>query len=58
MHGLANRLRCYCSAHAYARATGRRLLLVWESDVHTQTRWTDLFKLEEGVHLISSFECS
>ena len=54
MHGLANRLRSYCSAHAYARATGRKLLLLWEPDVHTQTRWDELFERDEGVRVIST----
>ncbi|KAL1519493.1 hypothetical protein AB1Y20_023011 [Prymnesium parvum] len=36
MHGLANRLRSYCSADAFARATGRKLLVVWEPDIHSQ----------------------
>ena len=44
MHGLANRLRAYCSASAYAQQTGRGLLVVWEPDVHTQTRFTDLLQ--------------
>ena len=48
MHGLANRLRAMCSARAYAEQTGRRLLLVWEPDVHVQAEWSDLFERDEG----------
>jgi hypothetical protein len=36
MYGLANRLRAYCSAAAYAKQTSHQLLVVWEPDVHTQ----------------------
>ena len=52
MHGLANRLRAYCSASAYAQQTGRRLLVVWEPDVHTQTTFGDLFEQPAGVDVI------
>ena len=48
MHGLANRMRAYCSAHAYAQQTGRRLLLVWEPDVHTWARFDELFERPPG----------
>ena len=48
MHGLANRLRAMCSARAYAEQTGRRLLLVWEPDVHVQAEWSDLFERDQG----------
>jgi hypothetical protein len=41
MHGMANRLRAVCSARAYAEQTGRRLLLVWEPDVHVQAECGD-----------------
>ena len=54
MHGLVNRMRAYCSASAYAQQTGRGLLVVWEPDVHTQTKLTDLFDLPAGVQVISS----
>jgi len=42
MHGLVNRLRAYCSAAAYARQTRRRLLVVWEPDVHCRARFEDV----------------
>ena len=45
MHGLANRMRAFCSAHAFARQAGHRLLLIWEPDVHSRTAFEDLFEL-------------
>ena len=54
MHGLANRLRAYCSAAAYARQTKRELLVVWEPDIHSHTRFTELFEPADGVAILSS----
>ena len=45
MHGLASRMRAYCSAYAYAQMTGRRLLVVWEPDLHTNARFDELFEV-------------
>ena len=58
MHGLANRLRAYCSAFAFAKMTSRRLLVLWEPDVHTQTRFDDLFEPpdDDTVQVMGTFE--
>lgn len=42
-HGLGNRLRALGSAIAYARATGRVLVVVWERDGHCEARFEALF---------------
>ncbi|MCB1406793.1 MAG: hypothetical protein KDK01_11190 [Rhodobacteraceae bacterium] len=41
-HGLCNRLRALSSAVPVARATGRRLVVVWRPDHHCQARLSDL----------------
>ena len=53
MHGLANRMRAYCSASAWAAQTGRRLLLLWEPDVHCAARFDELFEVPEGVTVVA-----
>jgi hypothetical protein len=55
-HGLANRMRAYCSARAFAQQVGLRLLLIWEPDVHTQTRFGDLFEADADVAVLSTFD--
>jgi len=42
-HGLGNRLRAIASAGAIAQATGRKLVVIWEPDVHCGARFADLF---------------
>ncbi|OSX68279.1 hypothetical protein BU14_3092s0001, partial [Porphyra umbilicalis] len=49
-HGLGNRLRAYGSAAAYAAATGRELLVVWQADAHIAAAWTDLF--DDADHVV------
>ena len=50
MHGLASRLRAFCSAQAYARQTHRKLLVVWDaSDVHMRARFEDLLRPPEAA---------
>ena len=62
MHGLANRMRAYCSASAWAAQMGRRLLLLWEPDVHCAARFDELFEVPEGVTVvaggITTFGCA
>ena len=53
MHGLANRMRAYCSASAWAAQTGRRLLVLWEPDVHCAARFDELFEVPEGVTVVA-----
>lgn len=43
MHGLGNRLRALGSAMAYAAATGRLLVVIWERDEHCGAFFPDLF---------------
>lgn len=42
--GLGNRIRALLSALDLARKSGRELKLVWETDVHVQCAFLDLFK--------------
>ncbi|GAB0494997.1 hypothetical protein MMPV_006294 [Pyropia vietnamensis] len=42
-HGLGNRLRALSAAGAYANATGRVLVVVWEPDAHVGARFGSLF---------------
>ncbi|MFC1660020.1 hypothetical protein ACFL3S_00960 [Gemmatimonadota bacterium] len=41
--GLANRLRLHCVAYAYARKTGRQLVLTWRRNRFCHARYHDLF---------------
>eukprot|EP00184_Porphyridium_aerugineum_P003149 CAMPEP_0184695866 /NCGR_PEP_ID=MMETSP0313-20130426/3358_1 /TAXON_ID=2792 /ORGANISM="Porphyridium aerugineum, Strain SAG 1380-2" /LENGTH=1054 /DNA_ID=CAMNT_0027154393 /DNA_START=262 /DNA_END=3422 /DNA_ORIENTATION=+ len=42
-HGLGNRLRALGSALAFAKATRRGLIIIWEQDSHVQAKMSDLF---------------
>ena len=42
-HGTSNRLRAYASAAALAKKSSRKLVVVWNPDVHANYCWTDLF---------------
>lgn len=44
MHGLGNRLRALGSAMSFAHATGRELVVIWETDRHISASFTDLFE--------------
>jgi hypothetical protein len=58
-HGLGNRMRAYATAAALSKRTGRKLELVWPSDVHLQAGFSDLFE-ETAVawHSKSFLECA
>ncbi|SMY09234.1 galactosyltransferase-related protein [Flavimaricola marinus] len=45
-HGLGNRLRAIGSAAAVARATGRKMIVVWEPDQHCEARLSDLYRYD------------
>lgn len=54
-HGLGNRLRAMASAGAIAAATGRELVIIWQSDAHCRSHFEDLFEpsgsvLNQGFH--------
>ncbi|GAB0498150.1 hypothetical protein MMPV_009491 [Pyropia vietnamensis] len=51
-HGLGNRLRAYGSAAAYAAATDRELIVVWQADAHIAANWTHLY--EDSAHVVLS----
>lgn len=46
MHGLGNRLRAMASALAFAEATGREVVVVWERNAHCRAKFSDLFEVE------------
>lgn len=48
-HGLCNRLRAMASGYAVARATGRRLVVIWVPDHHCEARIGDLLKYDGPV---------
>ena len=48
-HGLGNRLRAIGSAAAIAEAADMELVIVWESDVHCECQFTDLFEYDGPV---------
>ncbi len=48
-HGLGNRLRAIGSAAAIAKATDRKLVIVWEPDHHCECRFSDLFDYDGEV---------
>lgn len=54
MHGLGNRLRALGSAMAFARHTGRQLVVLWARDVHCQSDFGALFmdRLDNGDALV------
>lgn len=51
-HGLGNRLRAYGSAAAYAAATNRELVVVWQADAHIAANWTHLY--DDSAHIVLS----
>ncbi|KAA8492196.1 hypothetical protein FVE85_3634 [Porphyridium purpureum] len=55
MHGLGNRMRALSSGMAFAKATRRGLLVVWEPDSHLQTSMDLLFNMS-NVAVISSLK--
>lgn len=48
-HGMGNRLRAYASAAALAKKSNRKLVVIWNPDVHANYSWTDLFLETKGV---------
>jgi hypothetical protein len=54
MHGLGNRLRALSSALSYARTVGRRVAIVWETDIHCHAQLSDLFEPIDGVPVFAS----
>ncbi|KAI9142453.1 hypothetical protein BKA69DRAFT_1068427 [Paraphysoderma sedebokerense] len=42
-HGLGNRIRTYVSGKAIARNSGRKLIVIWEPDVHCFAEFYDIF---------------
>ncbi|KAA8497874.1 hypothetical protein FVE85_5459 [Porphyridium purpureum] len=57
-HGLGNRLRALASAMAFARATQRVLLVVWEKDAHLQALYEELFEPNAQFDVISEWPLS
>lgn len=56
MNGLSNRIRAIASARALARASSRRLVIVWKQDVQCNISLTRLIEVEEPI--IDSFSMS
>lgn len=54
-YGLGNRLRALGSAMAFARSTGRILVLIWVPDQHLNCRFTDLFVANDEFIVSNSF---
>ena len=54
MHGLGNRLRAFASVKAIADATGRRLAVLWDRDIHLNASWASLFEAVPGVLIVSA----
>ncbi|CAN8074523.1 unnamed protein product [Agarophyton chilense] len=54
-YGLGNRLRALGSAMAFARRTGRVLVLIWVPDQHLNCRFTDLFVASDEFVVSNSF---
>lgn len=48
-HGLGNRIRAIGSAAAIAKASGKKLVIVWEPDHHCECRFSDLFEYDGEV---------
>ena len=53
-HGMGNRLRAYASAAALAKKSNRKLVVIWNPDVHANYSWTDLFLETKGVSFVDS----
>lgn len=54
-YGLGNRLRALGSAMAFARRTGRVLVLIWEPDAHLNCFFRDLFVGHDDIIVGDSF---
>ncbi|PXF42803.1 hypothetical protein BWQ96_07454 [Gracilariopsis chorda] len=54
MHGLGNRLRALASAMAFANATDRELVLIWEKDAHIAADFDELF--EDDMVVMKQFK--
>lgn len=55
--GLSNRLRAIASAYIIARDLGRKLVVIWEPDVHCDCRFDDLF-VNHCLYVEDSFNYS
>jgi hypothetical protein len=53
-NGLGNRLRALGSAMAVAKATGRKLKLIWQNDIHMHAQFPDLFNVDQDQFTVSS----
>lgn len=54
MHGLGNRMRAYASCAAIANATGRRLAVLWEADMHLNATFHELFEQLPNLTVINA----
>lgn len=54
-HGLGNRLRAFAAGSAFAQATGRSLIVVWQRDAHCQAAFTELFE-QDGVLVVDGLD--
>ena len=45
----SKRLRAYASGAALAKKSNRKLVVIWNPDVHANYSWTDLFLETKGV---------
>lgn len=54
-HGLGNRLRAFAAGKAFAEATGRSLMVVWERDAHCEASFAELFE-EDGVIVLDGVD--
>jgi len=44
-NGLSNRLRAFASAYNIAKASNRKLVVIWIPDFHCEAKFTDLYKI-------------
>ncbi|KAI0563559.1 Galactosyltransferase [Gracilaria domingensis] len=51
MHGLGNRLRALGSAMAFANATDRELVLIWDKDAHIAAEFSELLEADDMLVL-------
>ncbi|KAI9142852.1 hypothetical protein BKA69DRAFT_1065030 [Paraphysoderma sedebokerense] len=54
-HGLGNRIRSYISAKSIAERTGRKLIVIWEPDVHCFAEFYDIFGAETNETVLKEF---
>ncbi len=55
-YGLGNRLRALGSAMAFAKETGRVLVLIWMPDAHLNCHFRDLFVEQDDLLVSDSFD--